>query len=64
MSNKEEADELIKALEDFLAIAPNGEALRFYVGNLIDDSKMPPEEFVAFAHDLLVVTRKIREKYE
>ena len=61
---KKDADELIRALEDFLEIAPDGAALRLYVGSLIDDSKMPPEEFVAFTRKLLAVTRNIREKYE
>jgi hypothetical protein len=61
---KKHADELIKALEDFLELAPDGAALRLYVGDKLDDAPMPPEEFVAFARKLLVVARKIRKKYE
>lgn len=61
---KKDADELIKALEDFLAIAPDGAALRLYVGDLLDGAPMTPEEFTAFIRKLLVVARKIREKYE
>lgn len=61
---KKDADELIRALEDILAIAPDGEALRFYIGDLIDDTEMPPEKFIRFARDLLAVTRKIRKRYE
>jgi hypothetical protein len=58
---KQDADELIEALEGLLEVAPDGAALRLYVGNLADDAPMPPEEFVAFARALLVVARKIRD---
>jgi hypothetical protein len=61
---KQEADELIQALEDLLSIVPDGATLRLCVGNQADDAPMPPEEFIAFARKLLVVARKIREKYE
>ena len=59
---KRDADDLVQSLENFLAIAPNGEILRLYVGDKFDDAKMPPEEFVAFARELLIVARKIRER--
>lgn len=58
---KKDADELIKALEDFLAAAPDGATLRLYFGSALNDAPMTPEEFARFARELLVVARKVRE---
>jgi hypothetical protein len=61
---KQDADDLIKALEDILAVVPDGAALRLYLGNQADDAPMSPEQFIAFTLELLGVAKKIRKKYD
>ena len=61
---KQEADELIKALEELLAAAPDGATLRRILGGTVDDAPMSPETFIAFTEDLLDVVRNIRRECE
>jgi hypothetical protein len=61
---KQDADDLIKALEDILAVAPDGAALRLYLGNQAEAAPMSPEQFIAFTLELLDVAKKIRKKYD